>query len=45
VSQRKSDPVAPPVIGTEWKIRFSTDEAAQGWQELENQATGNLRKA
>jgi hypothetical protein len=45
VSQRKGDPVAPPAIGTEWKIRFSTNEAAKGWQELENQATGNLRKA
>jgi hypothetical protein len=45
VSPKRGDPVAPPAVGTEWKIRFSTSEATKGWQELENQAVGNLRKA
>lgn len=45
MSPKKGDPVAPPVIGAEWQIRFCTTEAVKGWQELENSAPGNLRKA
>ncbi|WHT20898.1 hypothetical protein N8J89_07480 [Crossiella sp. CA-258035] len=45
MSPKKGDPVAPPAIGAEWQIRFSTTEAVKGWQDLENTAPGNLRKA
>jgi hypothetical protein len=45
VSPKKGDPVPQPAIGPEWRILFGRNEAAKGWQELENQAPGNLRKA
>lgn len=45
MSPKKNDPVAPPPVGEEWQIRFSTNDAAKGWQELENRAANNLRRA
>jgi hypothetical protein len=45
MSPKKGDAVPQPTVGTEWRIRFNTNEAAKGWQELERQAPGNLRKA
>ncbi|WP_086819518.1 hypothetical protein [Allokutzneria sp. NRRL B-24872] len=45
MSPKKGDAVAPPVTGAEWRICYGTTEAAKGWQELENAAAGNPRKA
>lgn len=45
MSPKKGDLVPPPAVGAEWTIRFKNNDAAKGWQELENQAAGNLRKA
>ncbi|WP_053737347.1 hypothetical protein [Nocardia sp. NRRL S-836] len=45
MSPKKNDPVAPPPVDGEWHIRFGTAEAAKGWQELENRAAANLRRA
>lgn len=45
MSPKRGDPVASPAVGAEWQVRFSTNEAVKGWQDLENQAVGNLRKA
>jgi len=45
VSPKKGDPVAPPTTGAEWRIRYSTNDAIKGWQDLETHAPGNLRQA
>ncbi|QFZ17774.1 hypothetical protein [Saccharothrix syringae] len=45
MSPKKGDPVAPPTIGDEWRIRYCTTEAVKGWQDLETRASGNLRQA
>jgi hypothetical protein len=45
VSPKKGDAVAPPTVGTEWRIRYCTNEAIKGWQDLETRATENLRKS
>jgi hypothetical protein len=45
VSPKKNDPVAPPPVNGEWQIRFRTSESVKGWQELENRAANNLRRA
>ncbi|MFD1046377.1 type II toxin-antitoxin system RelE/ParE family toxin [Kibdelosporangium lantanae] len=45
MSPKRGDQVPQPTTGSEWTIVFGTTEAAKGWQELENQAPGNLRKA
>jgi hypothetical protein len=45
MSPKKGDAVPQPTVGTEWRIRFNTNDAAKGWQDLEHQAPGNLRKA
>ncbi len=45
MSPRRNDPVAPPPVEGEWQIRFSNNDAAKGWQELENRAANNLRRA
>jgi hypothetical protein len=45
VSPKKGDPVAPPTVDAEWRIRFSTNNAIKGWQDLESQAAENLRRA
>jgi len=45
VSPKRNDSVAPPTIGDEWRVGYSTNEAIKGWQELENQVPNNLREA
>jgi hypothetical protein len=45
VSPKRNDPVAPPAIQGEWHIRYSSTAAVDGWKELENRATNNLREA
>jgi hypothetical protein len=45
VSPKKGDPVAPPAIGAEWRIRYSSNEAIKGWKDRETHAPGNLRQA
>lgn len=45
MSPKKNDPVAPPPVNGEWQIRFRASEAVKGWQELENRAANNLRRA
>ena len=45
MSPKKNDPVAAPAVNGEWRIRFGNNDAAKGWQELENRAANNLRRA
>jgi hypothetical protein len=45
VSPKRGDRVAPPPGPEEWEIRFHTNEAAKGWEELCRQAPGNTRDA
>jgi hypothetical protein len=37
--------VAPPPGPDEWEIRFHTNDAAKGWEELCRQSPGNTRAA
>jgi hypothetical protein len=37
--------VAPPAVDGEWEIRFGTNEAAKGWDEMCQQAATNARAA
>jgi hypothetical protein len=43
VSPKKGDPIAPPTIGAEWRIRYSTNDAIKGRQDLETHAPADLR--
>ncbi|MEU4743580.1 hypothetical protein AB0G02_24380 [Actinosynnema sp. NPDC023658] len=45
MSPKKGDPVAPPTVDAEWRIRFSGNDAIKGWLDLETRATANLRQA
>jgi mRNA-degrading endonuclease RelE of RelBE toxin-antitoxin system len=45
VSSKRRDRVAPPSVNDEWHVRFGTNEAAKGWDELSVQAAGNTRDA
>jgi hypothetical protein len=45
VNPKKGDSVAPPTVGEEWRIRYCTNDAIKGWQDLETRAAENLRKA
>lgn len=45
MSPTRNDPVAPPTIGEEWHIRYGSNDAVGGWEELEHQAVNNLRHA
>jgi len=44
VSPKRGDDVAPPPIGSEWRLRFATSEAAKGWESLCAEAAGNTRR-
>jgi hypothetical protein len=44
VSPKRGDDVPPPPIGSEWRLRFATNEAAKGWGELCSEAPGNARR-
>lgn len=45
MSPKRGDWAAPPPGPSEWVIRFRTNEAAKGWQELCHQAPGNTLAA
>lgn len=45
MSPKRGDRVAPPPTGDEWEIRFSTNEAVKGWNDLCRQAAGNTNTA
>lgn len=45
MSPKRGDRVAQPPGPGEWEIRFHTNEAAKGWEELYHQAPGNTRAA
>jgi hypothetical protein len=45
VSPRRGKRVAPPPASGEWDVRFSTSDAAKGWEELSRQAPGNMNAA
>lgn len=45
MSPKRGDRAAPPPNGDEWDVRFSTNEAVKGWEELANAAPSNTRQA
>ncbi|THV37073.1 hypothetical protein FAB82_21230 [Glycomyces buryatensis] len=45
MSPKRGDRVAPPPTDMEFDLRFADSAAVKGWEELERQATGNLRRA
>ena len=45
MSPKRKDPVAPPTVGGEWRVKYCKNEAISGWSELENKASTNLRVA
>jgi hypothetical protein len=45
VSPRRGDRAAPPPVGDEYDVRFASNEAADGWEQLSRHASSNLRRA
>lgn len=45
MSPKRGERAAPPAGRGEWEVRFGTNEAAKGWDELCRQAAGNTRRA
>lgn len=45
MSPKRRDPVAAPPGPDEWQIRFHTNEAIKGWEELCRQAPANTLAA
>lgn len=45
MSPKRGDRVAPPARSNEYELRFATNDAAKGWEELCRQAAGNTRVA
>jgi hypothetical protein len=45
VSPKPKDRAAPPPVHDEWDVRFGTNEAAKGWDELCRQVATNTRAA
>ncbi|ULD38971.1 hypothetical protein [Rhodococcus qingshengii] len=45
MSPKRGDRVAPPPAAGGWELRFATNEAAKGWEDLCQQAPGNTRAA
>jgi hypothetical protein len=45
VTPKRGDRVAPPPRQGEYEVRFATNDAAKGWEELCRQAAGNARLA
>lgn len=45
MSPKRKDRAAPPPVNDEWDVRFGTNEAAKGWEELCRQAATNTRAA
>lgn len=44
MSPKRGDDVPSPPVGTEWRLRFATNEAAKGWGDLCTEAPGNTRR-
>lgn len=44
MSPKRGDRAAPPAGPGEWEVRFGTNDAAKGWDELCRQAAGNTRR-
>lgn len=44
MSPKRGDDVPPPPIGSEWRLRFATNDAANGWGDLCAEAPGNTRR-
>jgi len=45
MSARRGDRAAPPPTGDEYDLRFASNQAAVGWEELGRHAGPNLRRA
>jgi hypothetical protein len=45
MSARRGERAAPPAIGGEYELRFASNQAAEGWEQLCRHASGNLRRA
>ncbi|RAY13511.1 hypothetical protein DPM19_20910 [Actinomadura craniellae] len=45
MTPKRNDRVAQPPVGEEWEIRFGTNDAAKGWDELCQQVPTNTRAA
>lgn len=45
MSPKRLDRAAPPPVGDEWEVKFGTNEAAKGWDDLCAQVPGNTREA
>jgi hypothetical protein len=45
MSPKRGDRAAPPAVDDEFEIRFASSEAANGWEQLAQQAAANLRRA
>lgn len=45
MSPKRLDDVAPPPIGDEWRVKFGTTEAANGWKQLMDRAAVKTREA
>lgn len=45
MSPKRNERVAAPAARDEWELRFATNEAARGWENLCRQAPENTRKA
>ena len=43
MTPRRGERAAPPPGAGEWDIRFATNEAARGWEELSRRSPGPLR--
>jgi hypothetical protein len=44
MSPRRGDRAAPPPVLGEYDLRFASNDAARGWDELAAQSAGNLRR-
>lgn len=45
MTPRRGERAAPPPVGAEYDLRFASNQAAEGWEQLGPQAAGNLRRA
>lgn len=45
MSPKRGDDVAPPPLPGEYRVRFDTNDAAKGWDDLCRQAPGNTYAA
>lgn len=45
MSPRRGERAAPPPIESEYDLRFASNQAADGWEQLGRRAGNNLRRA